>query len=72
MAVLVASALAGDHEKPCKTKHWVDIWATMPQLAESSNLPPVPFVRQLSPLCPKTLVWRLTFKAQAEKGRVTT
>ena len=27
-------------------KHWVDIWATMPQLTEIANLPPVPYVRQ--------------------------
>jgi hypothetical protein len=24
--------------------HWVGIWATMPQLVEPANLPPVPFV----------------------------
>ena len=26
--------------------HWVDIWASMPQLTELANLPPVPFVRR--------------------------
>lgn len=25
--------------------HWVNIWTTMPQLVEPSNLPPIPFVR---------------------------
>jgi hypothetical protein len=25
-------------------KHWVDIWATMPQLVEPANLPPAPYV----------------------------
>lgn len=25
-------------------KHWVDIWASMPQLVEPHNLPPAPFV----------------------------
>ena len=24
--------------------HWVDSWATMPQLTEVANLPPAPFV----------------------------
>jgi hypothetical protein len=27
--------------------HWVDTWAAMPQLTESANLPPPPFVRLL-------------------------
>jgi hypothetical protein len=26
--------------------HWVDAWASMPQLTEPANLPPAPFVRQ--------------------------
>ena len=26
---------------------WVDTWASMPQLTEESNLPPIPFVRVL-------------------------
>lgn len=30
------------HGKP--NAHWVDSWATMPQLTEVSNLPPSPFV----------------------------
>lgn len=25
--------------------HWIDTWASMPQLTEPSNLPPAPFVR---------------------------
>ena len=30
--------------------HWVDAWASMPQLTEPANLPPAPFVRAyLSP-----------------------
>lgn len=24
--------------------HWIDTWAAMPQLTESSNLPPAPYV----------------------------
>lgn len=24
--------------------HWIDAWATMPQLTEPANLPPAPFV----------------------------
>jgi hypothetical protein len=24
--------------------HWIDTWASMPQLTEPANLPPVPFV----------------------------
>lgn len=24
--------------------HWVDIWGSMPQLVEYTNMPPVPFV----------------------------
>jgi hypothetical protein len=26
--------------------HWVDAWASMPQLTEPANLPPAPFVCQ--------------------------
>ena len=25
--------------------HWIDAWASMPQLTEPANLPPAPFVR---------------------------
>lgn len=28
-----------------KQNHWVDIWGSMPQLVEYSNMPPIPFVR---------------------------
>jgi hypothetical protein len=28
--------------------HWVDAWASMPQLTEPANLPPAPFVRSTS------------------------
>lgn len=28
--------------------HWVDAWASMPQLTEPANLPPAPFVRVVS------------------------
>jgi hypothetical protein len=28
--------------------HWVDAWASMPQLTEPANLPPAPFVRTSS------------------------
>jgi len=31
-------------------KHWVDIWASMPQLVEPHNLPPAPFVSTLKVL----------------------
>lgn len=38
--------------------HWVDIWGSMPQLVEYTNMPPVPFVSFLTsnlavprPLC---------------------
>lgn len=27
-----------------KNVHWVDTWATMPQLTEVGNLPPAPYV----------------------------
>lgn len=27
--------------------HWVDTWTSMPQLVESSNMPPSPFVSRL-------------------------
>ena len=32
------------HRKRHDDKRWVDIWASMPQLTEVLNLPPVPFV----------------------------
>lgn len=31
--------------------HWVDAWASMPQLTEPANLPPAPFVRALKLNC---------------------
>jgi len=31
------------HRKRHDDKHWVDIWASMPQLTEPANLPPAPF-----------------------------
>jgi hypothetical protein len=27
--------------------HWIDTWATMPQLTEPGNLPPAPFVSSI-------------------------
>ena len=46
-AVLIFSQDALAH-RAVKRKHdddhWVDIWASMPQLTEPANLPPVPFV----------------------------
>lgn len=32
----------GHHQS--EKRHWVDIWASMPQLTEPANLPPTPFV----------------------------
>jgi hypothetical protein len=34
--------------------HWVDTWTSMPQLVETANLPPSPFV---SFLCPNAFDW---------------
>jgi hypothetical protein len=39
-------------------KHWIDTWATMPQLTEPANLPPAPFVSQFQPT---PITPRLTF-----------
>lgn len=36
------------HKHRRDDSHWVDIWASMPQLTEPANLPPVPFVRPLN------------------------
>jgi len=35
--------------------HWIDAWASMPQLTEPANLPPHPFVRTTTCYC-----WRST------------
>ncbi|ORY66257.1 GDSL-like Lipase/Acylhydrolase [Pseudomassariella vexata] len=37
-----SQALAADIRRREK-RHWVDIWATMPQLTEPANLPPAPY-----------------------------
>jgi hypothetical protein len=61
LAVLLVGAVASVHgdaianEKVAKrgirpnpsNGHWIDAWATMPQLTEPANLPPTPFVRCL-------------------------
>lgn len=39
-------------QAPFKNGHWVDIWATMPQLTEPGNLPPAPYVRNILIACP--------------------
>lgn len=31
--------------------HWVNTWTSMPQLVESGNMPPSPFVRITLKLC---------------------
>src|SRR5689334_8706682 len=36
--------------------HWVDAWASMPQLTEPANLPPAPFVRRQSLLMLSLLI----------------
>ncbi|KAJ5824714.1 Extracellular GDSL-like lipase/acylhydrolase [Penicillium robsamsonii] len=33
----------GSHDDKARDSHWVNIWATMPQLVEPANLPPIPF-----------------------------
>jgi hypothetical protein len=61
LAVLLVGAVASVHgdaianEKVAKrgirpnpsNGHWIDAWATMPQLTEPANLPLAPFVRCL-------------------------
>jgi hypothetical protein len=44
------SIFSGADGKRHRKRHdgqWVDTWATMPQLTESANLPPAPFVNSL-------------------------
>lgn len=58
LAVLLVGAVASVKADAADTKvakrairpnpsngHWVDAWASMPQLTEPANLPPAPFVR---------------------------
>jgi hypothetical protein len=61
LAILLVGAVAYVHgdaitnEKAAKRAirpnpsngHWIDAWASMPQLTEPANLPPAPFVRHL-------------------------
>jgi hypothetical protein len=59
LAVLLVGAVSfvqgdrGDGKKGIKPNpsngHWIDAWATMPQLTEPANLPPAPFVRPPNP-----------------------
>ena len=35
-------------EKRQDANHWVSTWTSMPQLVESGNMPPSPFVRSQS------------------------
>lgn len=49
----VGAKCAGDS----KDKHWVDIWATMPQLVEPANLPPAPYVSIPQFSLPRWLLW---------------
>jgi hypothetical protein len=52
VAITALLAIFGDADgKRHQKRHdgqWVDTWATMPQLTESANLPPAPFVSSLS------------------------
>jgi hypothetical protein len=40
----IFSGTDGNRHRQQHGGHWVDRWATMPQLKESANLPPAPFV----------------------------
>jgi hypothetical protein len=66
LAVLFVGAVASVHGDAITSEkrgirpnpsngHWVDAWASMPQLTEPANLPPAPFVC-LAYLCPKVLL----------------
>lgn len=39
--------------------HWVDAWASMPQLTEPANLPPAPFVRTTTALFSRGMLIRV-------------
>lgn len=44
-ALLVICGIAeGKNLRKRSDGHWVDTWATMPQLTEPANLPPAPYV----------------------------
>jgi hypothetical protein len=43
-AGLVAAAQVDKIRPNPSNGHWVDAWASMPQLTEPANLPPAPFV----------------------------
>jgi hypothetical protein len=56
LAVLVVGVVASVHANAIASGkrairpnpsngHWIDAWASMPQLTEPANLPPAPFVR---------------------------
>jgi hypothetical protein len=46
IAALLAifSSAEGKHLRKRQDGHWVDTWASMPQLTEPTNLPPAPYV----------------------------
>lgn len=44
-AALASGGRGGDGPSPGDPAHWVDTWASMPQLTETSNLPPAPFTQ---------------------------
>jgi hypothetical protein len=49
IAALLAifSSVEGKRLRKRHDGQWVNTWATMPQLTEPANLPPVPYVRSL-------------------------
>ncbi len=51
MAMVVLSAFTGAEAWRRPTYHWVDTWATMPQLTEPANLPPAPYVSLAPSFC---------------------
>ncbi|MER5266383.1 SGNH/GDSL hydrolase family protein [Actinosynnema sp. NPDC002837] len=44
-ALVVASQAIGAEPSSTATERWVHTWASMPQLTESSNMPPAPFTQ---------------------------
>ena len=42
--LILFSSSEGKRHRKRDDRHWVDTWATMPQLTEPANLPPAPYV----------------------------
>jgi lysophospholipase L1-like esterase len=69
-AAVPALTSAGQASSPTRTGHWINTWASMPQLTEPHNLPPAPYTEENLVLDDTTLRQTVRVTAGGQRMRL--